>query len=416
MSNTKFGTADDYYRAFAAIQKKGIPEKHIALLQAHFQAPRHTATWAQLASVVGFANGDAVNLQYGKLAGRVARLLGVVEPPKGFWLYVLAEWAKKKDPSGHTAFVMRRPVIEALSRLGVLPVKPLGATQKGAPLMRYWVVRAKPAWNDPFENWIIPNSVGRWQTKRPPHTWEKGDRVFVWASSPRQEIVGLSELYALPAKPDREGRYWFRLNYLSGVLQKPIVRKVLSDNQILRKSILLKNGPSFSVVRLTDNEGEELYRLVAQRNPETNNIWPELLIRNATTTTAPIAIDIDLEGKEGSKALRTHVQIERDPRLVKAKKISVLAETGHLECEVCGFDFSKMYGVSGKGFCEVHHLLPLSHRGRRITTLRDLAVVCSNCHRIIHRGRKLLSLRELRRQVTSTAKLGTPGGAKKRCP
>ena len=60
--------------------------------------------------------------------------------------------------------------------------------------MRYWVVRAKPAWNDPFEDWIIPNSVGRWQTKRPPRTWEKGDRVFVWASSPQQEIVGLGPM------------------------------------------------------------------------------------------------------------------------------------------------------------------------------------------------------------------------------
>lgn len=120
MSNEQYGNADDYYRAFVALQKEGIPEKHIGLLQAHFQAPHHTATWTQLAAAVGYANGDAVNLQYGKLAGRVARLLGLVEPPNGFWLYVLADWAKKKDPSGHTAFVLRRPAIEALGRLGVI--------------------------------------------------------------------------------------------------------------------------------------------------------------------------------------------------------------------------------------------------------------------------------------------------------
>jgi hypothetical protein len=120
MSNEQYGSADDYYRAFVALQKEGIPEKHIGLLQAHYQAPHHTATWAQLASVVGYANGEAVNLQYGKLASRVAHLLGLVEPPEGFWLYVLADWAKKKDSSGHTAFVLRRPVIEALSRLGLI--------------------------------------------------------------------------------------------------------------------------------------------------------------------------------------------------------------------------------------------------------------------------------------------------------
>jgi len=288
----------------------------------------------------------------------------------------------------------------------------LGVTTKRSSVMRYWIVRAKPAWNDPFEDWIIPNSVGRWQTKRPPRVWDKGDRIFVWASSPQQEIIGLGQLYALPTKPDREGRFWFRINYLSGVLPKPVARKVLASSPKLRKSIILKNGPSFSVVRLTDSEGEELYRLVAQRNPETCTIWPELL-RNVAPL-APISIDIDLEGREGSKSLQTHIQIERDPKLVKAKKQAVLAETGSLKCEVCGFDFFEQYGDVGNGFCEVHHLQPLAEKGRRKTTLSDLAIICSNCHRIIHRGRKLLSLQELRSRLKYSAQQGTPADAKKR--
>jgi len=121
MAEEQFGTADTYFRAFEILRREGIPEKHIAILQAHFEAPRHTATWAQLAEVVGYANGNAVNLQYGTLAGRAARLLGLVEPPEGWWLFVLVDWAKKKGPRGHQAFVLRRPVIEALARLGVLP-------------------------------------------------------------------------------------------------------------------------------------------------------------------------------------------------------------------------------------------------------------------------------------------------------
>lgn len=278
--------------------------------------------------------------------------------------------------------------------------------------MRYWVVRAKPAWNDPFEDWIIPKSIGRWQTKRPPKTWEKGDRIFVWASSPQQEIVGLGLLHALPTKPDRNGSYWFRINYLSGVLQNPVVRGNLVSNPVLRKSILLKSGPSFSVVRLTDSEGEELYRLVAQRNPETKSIWPDLVSK--ATTPSPVVIDVDLEGKEGHRGLRAHIQIERDPKLAKAKKNAVLAETGRLECEVCGFDFFRKYGEVGKGYCEVHHLQSLAQKGRRTTKLSDLAVVCSNCHRVIHRKRKLLSLQELRGHIKSNAQQGAPGDAKKR--
>jgi hypothetical protein len=122
ISDDTFGTADDYFRAFQALQNKGkgISENHIALLNAHFNAPNHTATWAQLAKAVGYPSGDTVNLQYGTFAGRVAQQLGIREKPKGFWLYVLAEWGDKGE-LGHQAFVLRRPVIEALTRLGILP-------------------------------------------------------------------------------------------------------------------------------------------------------------------------------------------------------------------------------------------------------------------------------------------------------
>ncbi len=118
----EFGTAADYFKAFETLLKEGIHEEHLALLKAHFDAPNHTATWAQLAEVVGYATGGAVNIQYGTLARRVAEQLGIVEPPKGFWLHVLVMWAKHRDSeSGHTAFVFRRPVIEALTRLGIFP-------------------------------------------------------------------------------------------------------------------------------------------------------------------------------------------------------------------------------------------------------------------------------------------------------
>jgi 5-methylcytosine-specific restriction enzyme A len=126
MNDEEFGTADDYLRAFEVIRSEGFANNHLSLLRAHFAAPEHTATWGQLAATVGYTHGKAVNLQYGILAARVAELLGVDQPPKGFWLYVLAGWADEPEPvSGHTAFVLRRPVIEALTRLGVIPGKPI---------------------------------------------------------------------------------------------------------------------------------------------------------------------------------------------------------------------------------------------------------------------------------------------------
>jgi hypothetical protein len=178
---------------------------------------------------------------------------------------------------------------------------------------------------------------------------------------------------------------------------------------VLSKSILLKYGPSTSVVRLTDEEGERLYRLVVAQNPETESVWPELLGRETPQTLS--LLDVDLTGKEGSRVLRNHLQIERDRSLVDAKKAAVLTITGRLACEVCMFDFSEQYGELGKGFCEVHHLQPLASGGARQTTLNDLAVVCSNCHRMMHRGDQVLSVEELRGYLKVTPHKPAPGDA-----
>lgn len=128
MQDDELGTVDDYLRAFRAVQAEGLRDHHLAMLRAHFAAPNHTTTWEQLAKEMGYARGNAVNLQYGKLAEMIASQLGITEPPHGFWLHVLADWAAEPDPeSGHTAFVLRPVVIEALQRLGVLKQSDAGS-------------------------------------------------------------------------------------------------------------------------------------------------------------------------------------------------------------------------------------------------------------------------------------------------
>jgi hypothetical protein len=98
--------------------------------------------------------------------------------------------------------------------------------------------------------------------------------------------------------------------------------------------------------------------------------------------------DIDLQGSalEGAPRLVTHLRRERSRKLVEAKKAAVLASGATLTCEVCSFDFSQKYGSWGAGFCEVHHKVPIAMSDSSTPTkLEDLAVLCSNCHRIIHR-------------------------------
>ncbi len=106
--------------------------------------------------------------------------------------------------------------------------------------------------------------------------------------------------------------------------------------------------------------------------------------------------DMVEEASEGEILTKIHVVRERNRKIVEIKKNKVMAETGRLACEACGFDFQKKYGDLGAGFAECHHEKPVSELipGDK-TKLEDLRIVCANCHRMIHRKRPWKSVAEI---------------------
>jgi predicted HNH restriction endonuclease len=123
-------------------------------------------------------------------------------------------------------------------------------------------------------------------------------------------------------------------------------------------------------------------------------------IRVLNDTLIANELDIDEDFSEGQVLTRLHKIRERNPALTKKKKQKVLSETGRLECEVCSFDFHKIYGKLGKGYAECHHTTPLSTLNRESKTkLADLSIVCANCHRMIHRSRNWVSIEELKNMI-----------------
>lgn len=107
--------------------------------------------------------------------------------------------------------------------------------------------------------------------------------------------------------------------------------------------------------------------------------------------------DIEPEASEGNFLTRVHKIHERNPGIVERKKKKVLSQKGELRCEVCDFCFEEMYGERGKNFIECHHKKPLIElRPGDKTRLKDLALLCSNCHIMIHRHKKMLTLAELK--------------------
>ena len=67
-------------------------------------------------------------------------------------------------------------------------------------------------------------------------------------------------------------------------------------------------------------------------------------------------------------------------------------------CNVCAFDFEKVYGEIGLGFIEVHHVEMVSRleAGAILDPAIDLVPLCSNCHSMAHKRNPPHAVDELR--------------------
>ena len=107
-----------------------------------------------------------------------------------------------------------------------------------------------------------------------------------------------------------------------------------------------------------------------------------------TWRTSAVPPDLDeVFAMEGAPQLVLHLKRERDAGMVKAKLKAVEATTGCLACECCGFEAKYVFPNLSAPIVEVHHRAPLgTSAGVSKVTLKDLAILCPNCHRGIHRS------------------------------
>lgn len=114
-------------------------------------------------------------------------------------------------------------------------------------------------------------------------------------------------------------------------------------------------------------------------------------------------LEEDFGSKEGKELFRNHRIRERDSTLTYKKKQKAI-KNGTLECEVCKFSFRDIYE---QDYIECHHKVPI-FKGERITKLEDLALVCSNCHRMLHRKIQgdFLSIEQLKERIKTRHNIG----------
>lgn len=102
--------------------------------------------------------------------------------------------------------------------------------------------------------------------------------------------------------------------------------------------------------------------------------------------TDPLDIEEAADFSEGKTAYKLHKFYERNPKVVKKAKSNYWKKNGFFQCEACGFRFDEVYGTRGRKFIEGHHTKPVSEMVPGDTTSpEDIALLCSNCHRMVHR-------------------------------
>ncbi|QOF73169.1 HNH endonuclease [Aminobacter sp. SR38] len=231
----------------------------------------------------------------------------------------------------------------------------------------------------------------------------------------RDELILALDLYAQnPMSPP--GKQSTKVRELSDTLNTLAVALGLDREGTFRNS----NGVYMKVMnfRRFDPEFAKVGKVgLAHGSKEDQHVWnefagdPDRLRDTAEAIRAAVqagakaptitddSLDI-LEAPEGRLLAALHQRRERSRKLVEARKRLALREVGELRCEVCDLSFGERYGPHGDGFIEVHHMQPLhTLREGDKTNLTDLALVCSNCHRMIHRQKEWLTTSVLRQMI-----------------
>lgn len=106
--------------------------------------------------------------------------------------------------------------------------------------------------------------------------------------------------------------------------------------------------------------------------------------------------------KEGAKKQITVNAYERNP-LAREKCIEYYRKLnrGRVKCEICGFDFGKVYGEAFAEKTHIHHLIEISTVGQEyeVNAIEDLLPICPNCHMIAHSRKPAYSPDEIKQMI-----------------
>lgn len=218
------------------------------------------------------------------------------------------------------------------------------------------------------------------------------DRGSIDSGNPKIIEVSriLNELPIFPERPDKE-----KFRNPNGVTLKLSNFKHLDPTY---KGEGMKGGSKLDEIVFNEFFGQrEKLKSIAK---EIKKIAEDPLLRSKLYSIEEDEQTKDDSVTEGLVLYKLHKVRERDYKITISKKQHVFNTTGKLACEACIFEFEPYYGEIGKGFIECHHRTPLaSFKVSTKTGLDDLALVCSNCHRMLHRRIDTITVEDLKLMI-----------------
>lgn len=242
--------------------------------------------------------------------------------------------------------------------------------------MRYWIV---PSNNGKFRlaDFLASYGYVDWKQK---NRYEVGDVVFIYCTKPEGRIrfvmtVERTGMTFVESTKDED--YWLdKSEFLAGVKANKYCRLRLLEE-------LHSDRLCLAELQAHGLNGVPQGAL----NPS------EMLIDYIMDVLG----DVSVRGMECLEGLPCQVSVTRYERNPIARNKCVALKG--CVCSICGFDFEKAYGEIGKGYIQVHHIVPVSQiKGQyNVDYVKDLIPVCPNCHAMLHR--KGISVEDLRGMV-----------------
>lgn len=153
--------------------------------------------------------------------------------------------------------------------------------------------------------------------------------------------------------------------------------KVLSDHKafdIAKDTIELEKATDICMIY-------ESSMFDLRKEEEFSKLLSELSIAIKTIVLNVLPYENEVFGEvEGRQVEISSTKYERS----RKNRLLCLMHYGY-SCQICGFDFYKIYGEIAENFIHVHHIEQISSSGIvKIDPIKDLIPLCPNCHSVIH--------------------------------